>query len=112
MEAKTLAETCGLSADLLVQIATDTDSQGRTTANLERMKQIAKTVPKAGRKRKRKRGKGGRHCPGSEVPSLWCPLERRGKGLNTMQDYDEAFNAGLITIEEYDKARERFGVAY
>ena len=44
--ANELAKSSGMTATLLLQIGTDTAENGRTTYNLERMKQIAKSVPK------------------------------------------------------------------
>ena len=108
-EARELAKKSGLSFDSLMSIASDTAENGRVTYNLERMKTVARSVPKA---EEREEEEGNE--PGNTVRGQRARAARAqgggNKGLNTMADYDEAYNSGLISVEEYAKARERFGV--
>jgi len=105
--ANDLAKESGLTATLILQVGTDT-ADGKTTYNLERMKNIAKSVPK------------GEEEEEEETPTVKGQRTladgaggRSGKkGMSTMQDYDEAYNEGRISIEEYAKARQRFEVAF
>jgi len=106
-KASELAKTSGLTADLILQIGSDTAEDGRVTYNLKRMEDIAKTVPKSEEEEGEEEEIKGQT---TRAPGLGSRSATRG--LNTMEDYDKAYNEGRITTEEYAKARERFGVAY
>ena len=105
-KARELSKESGLNADLLLQIGSDTAENGRVTYNLKRMESIAKSVPKSEEEEEPETIKGQRaRAAGSGSRSAT-------RGLQTMEDYDVAYNVGKIDTEEYQKARIRFGVAY
>ena len=116
VEARELAKTCGLTADLLVEIATDTASNGQKTYNIDRMKSIAKSVPKGdddedGSGDDETGDQPGNRVKGQQAAAKGARNRGGGKALSTMADYDKAYVEGKITAEEYGKARTRFGVA-
>ncbi len=102
--AEELAKESGLTADLLLSIGSDTDKDGRTTYNLDRMKTIASKSPKV-------EEESEEETAGSPVKGQRAKAASTGKtatNLRTMADYDQAFASGLISREEYQKARQRF----
>ena len=114
-KADELAKTSGLTADLLLQIGSDTTDNGRVTYNLKRMEAIAKSAPKGEEEEEEEGAEEEENQPavrGQRSMASGAGDRTATRGLRTMQDYDEAYNAGQIPIEEYEKARIRFGVAY
>ena len=114
-EAKNLAADCGLTADLLLQIGSDTGQDGHTTYNLVRMKDIASKSPKAGSEGEEEEEEEEGGEPKSPVKGQRAKARSTGRsatrGLTTLTDYYEAYNRGDISNEEMAKARIRFGVA-
>ncbi len=114
-KAEELAKESGLTADLLLQIGSDTAENGKVTYNLKRMEAIAKSVPKeeddgvvednvvegedkepaVRGQRSRAAGAGGRTAT---------------RGLRTWEDYQEAFIHEEISFEQYQEAAKRFNV--
>lgn len=114
--AKELAQASGLTAELILDIGSDT-VDGKTTYNLDRMRAIAAKHPKTGEEEEEQEGEE----PEGETQN---PPQTKGlkskaggamgggrRGLTTMKDYDEAFAHGEISYEEYQKARQRFQVS-
>ena len=113
--ANTLAKDSGMTADLLLLIGSDTDTEGRVTYNFKRMETIAKSVPKGEEKEEEVVAGVEETSPavrGQRSMAAGAGGRSAGRGMQTMQDYDEAYNQGRCSSEEYGKARERFGVAY
>lgn len=109
--AKELATDSGLAETLILQLGTDTAQDGRTTYNLDRMKQIAKSVPKGETPEEEEEGEEPQ-VRGQRSRAPGAGSRSATRGLSTMQDYDEAYNRGEINADAYAKARIRFGVAY
>ena len=113
--ANTLAKDSGMTADLLLLVGSDTAENGQVTYNIKRMEAIAKSVPKGEDKEEEEVAEGEETTPavrGQRSMAAGAGTRSAGRGMQTMQDYDEAYNQGRVTAEEYGKARERFGVAY
>jgi hypothetical protein len=115
-KANELAKESGVTADLLLLIGSDTAENGRVTYNLKRMEAIAKSVPKGeGEEVEEEVAEAEVETPavrGQRSRAAGAGTRSATRGLSTMQDYDEAYNRGEISTEEYSKARVRFGVAY
>ena len=112
-EAKELAKGCSLTADLLLQIGSDTDQDGHTTYSLARMKDIASKSPKAESEGEgeEEEEEGGE----SRTPVKGQRAKARGTGtavagLRTWNDYELAYVEGRISSEEYAKAAKRFNI--
>lgn len=113
--ANSLAKESGLTADLLLQIGSDTAENGRVTYNLKRMEAIAKSVPKGEEEEEEEVAEGEEKQPavrGQRSRAAGAGSRSATRGLQTMEDYDRAYNEGKIDAEEYQKARIRFGVAF
>jgi len=112
-EAKELAKGCSLTADLLLQIGSDTDQDGHTTYSLARMKDIASKSPKA---ESEGEGEEEEEAGGeSRTPVKGQRAKARGTGtavagLRTWHDYELAYVEGRISSEEYAKAAKRFNI--
>ena len=112
-KAEELAKESGLTADLLLQIGSDTADTGKVTYNLKRMETIAKSVPK---------GEEGEEEEGAEEeetqPAVRGQRSRAAgaggrtasRGLRTWEDYQEAFIHEDISVEQYREAAKRFNV--
>ena len=110
--ASELAKESGLAATLLLQIASDTTENGRTTYNLERMKQIAKSVPK-GESEEEETEEGAEKEPtvrGQQTRAAGAGGRTATRGFRTFGDYEEAFISGNISYEQYQEAAKRFNV--
>jgi len=109
--AKELAKESGLAATLLLQIASDT-SDGRTIFNLERMKSIAKSVPKESSETEEETEEGAEKEPtavrGQRSRAAGTGGRAAGRGFRTFEDYEEAFIKGEISYEQYQEAAKRF----
>ncbi len=109
--AKELAKESGLTATLLLQIASDTTENGRTTYNLERMKQIAKSVPKGESEEEEETEEGaGKETAvrGQQSRAAGAGGRTATRGFRTFGDYEEAFIKGEISYEQYQEAAKRF----
>ena len=108
--AKELAESSGLTATLLIQIASDVSQDGRTTYNLERMKQIAKSTPK-GESEEEETEEGAGKEPavrGQQTRAAGAGGRTATRGFRTFGDYEEAFIHGDLSYEQYQEAAKRF----
>ena len=107
--ANELAKSSGMTATLLLQIGTDTAENGRTTYNLERMKQIAKSVPKDESEEKEEE-EGAEKEPAVKGQQTRAAGGGRTatRGFRTFEDYEEAFIHGDISYEQYQEAAKRF----
>ncbi len=108
-EAKELAKTSGLTADLLLQIGSDTDKDDRTTYNLDRMKDIASKSPKGGDEEEEESGEK----PGAPARGMRAKAASTGRtptNLRTFADFEKAYAEGEISREEYGKAAKRFNI--
>ena len=107
--SKELAADSGLTADLLLQIGSDTAEDGRVTYNLDRMKDIASKSPKTGDEEEEE----SEVKPGAEVKgqrSRAASTGRAATNLRTFADYEKAYAEGQISREEYSKAAKRFNI--
>ncbi len=108
-EAKELAKTSGLTADLLLQIGSDTAEDGRVTYNLDRMKDIASKSPKVGDEEEEE----SEEKPGTPARGMRAKAASTGRtptNLRTFADYEKAYAEGQISREEYSKAAKRFNI--
>ena len=108
-EATELAKTSGLTADLLLQIGSDTDKDGRVTYNLERMKDIASKSPRTGDEEEEE----SEEKPGAPARGMRAKAASTGRAatnLRTFADFEKAYVAGEISREEYGKAAKRFNI--
>jgi YD repeat-containing protein len=108
--AKELTKESGLAATLLLQIASDTTENGRTTYNLERMKQIAKSVPK-GESEEEEAEEGAEKEPavrGQQSRAAGAGGRTATRGFRTWEDYEDAFIHSNISFEQYREAAKRF----
>lgn len=106
-EATELAKTSGLTADLLLQIGSDTAQDGRVTYNLDRMKDIASKSPKTGDEVEEET----EERPGTPARGMRAKAASTGRtatNLRTFADFEKAYVAGEISREEYSKAAKRF----
>lgn len=111
-KAEELAKESNLTADLLLQIGSDTAESGRVTYNFKRMEAIAKSVPKTGEEPEETEAEATGQVKGQKSVAAGAGARSATRGLQTIEDYDKAYNEGLIDAAEYQKARIRFGVAY
>ncbi len=110
-EAKELAKTSGLTADLLLQIGSDTAEDGRITYNLDRMKDIASKSPKGGDEEEEDvEGKDEAGDPAKGLRAKARSTGRATGSLRTFADFELAYSKGEISREEYTKARKRFNI--
>ena len=108
-KAKELALTSGLTADLLLQIGSDTAEDGRVTYNLDRMKDIASKSPKGGDEEEEE----SEEQSGAPAKGLRAKARSTGRAtgsLRTFADFELAYSKGEISREEYTKARKRFNI--
>ncbi len=105
--AKELAADSGLNATLILQIGTDTAEGGKVSFNLDRMKQVATSVPK-----------GETDDEEEEEPQVRGQVSRAKsvgthtaqRGYRTWPDYEKAFGREEISYEQYTEAAKRFNV--
>ncbi len=109
-EATELAKTSGLTADLLLQIGSDTDKDGRVTFNLDRMKDIASKSPKGGEEEEEESGEETKGTPARGMRAKAASTGRTPTNLRTWHDYEKAYAVGEISREEYSKAAKRFNI--
>jgi len=107
--ANNLAKESGLKADLLLQIGSDT-SDGSITYNLERMKSIAKSVPKGEEEEEEEGEEEPTAVKGQRSRAAGTGSRTAQRGYRTFADYEEAFTKGEISYEQYVEAARRFNV--
>lgn len=105
--AEDLAEESGLTADLLLQIGSDLDKDGRTVFNLERMKNVASKSPKGEEDGEES---GEPSAPAKGIRAKAASTGRAVAGLRTWADFEKAYVAGEISRDEYTKAAKRFNI--
>jgi len=107
--AKELAKESGLTATLILQIGTDTAEKGGTTYNLERMKQIAKSVPKGeSEEEETEEGVEETTVKGQQSRAASAGGRTATRGFRTFEDYEDAFIHEQISFEQYQEAAKRF----
>ena len=109
-EAKELAKTSGLTADLLLQIGSDTAEDGRVTYNLDRMKDIASKSPKGGDEEEEESEEETASTPAKGLRAKARSTGRTPTNLRTFADYEKAYAEGQISREEFGKAAKRFNI--
>ncbi len=112
-KADELAKTSGLTADLLLQIGSDTTDTGKVTYNLKRMETIAKSVPKGEEEEDEEVAEGEEKQPavrGQRSRATVAGSRTASRGLRTWEDYQEAFIHEEISYEQYQEAAKRFNV--
>ena len=110
-KARELAKESGLTADLLLQIGSDTAENGRVTYNLKRMEAIAKSVPKGEGEEEAEEAEveGGEPAVrGQRSRAAGAGIRSATRGFRTWEDYEEAFIHGEISFEQYQEAAKRF----
>ncbi len=103
--ADELAKESGLTADLLLQIGSDQDSDDRTVYNLKRMRDVASKSPGEGEEESEETDATARG-----IRSKAGSTGRAATGLRTFADYEAAYVGGEISREEYGKAAKRFNI--
>ena len=112
-KAEELAKESGLTADLLLQIGSDTAENGRVTYNLKRMEAIAKSVPKGEEEEEEEGAEEEERQPavrGQRSRAAGAGGRTAARGLRTWEDYQEAFIHEEISYEQYQEAARRFNV--
>jgi len=112
-KADELAKTSGLTADLLLQIGSDTTDNGKITYNLKRMEAIAKSVPKGEEDEEEEGAEEEGKEPavrGQRSRAAGTGGRTASRGLRTWEDYQEAFIHEDISVEQYREAAKRFNV--
>ena len=111
-----------MTADLLLQIGSDTADNGKVTYNLKRMEAIAKSVPKGAIAKSVPKGEEEEGEEGAEGEEKGSAVRGQGsraagaggrtaaRGLRTWEDYQEAFIHEEISYEQYVEAARRFNV--
>ena len=108
--AKELAENSGLVSTLILQIGTDTAEDGRISYNLERMKSIAKSVPKGETEEEAEEEEEIPAVKGQRSRAAGAGGQPAARGLRTWEDHLEAFTHGDRTYEQHLEDAKRFNV--
>lgn len=103
-----LAKESGLTADLLLQIGSDQDKDGRTVYNLERMKNVASKSPKVEGEEESEEETAS--APVKGIRAKASSTGRAASGLRTFADFEKAYVEGQIGREEFAKAIKRFNI--
>ena len=109
-KARQLAKESGLTAELLLQIGSDTADNGRVTYNLKRMESIAKTVPKGEEEEESEKETETSEVKGQRARAAGAGSRSATRGFRTWEDYEKAFISGEISFEQYQEAAKRFNV--
>jgi len=112
-KADELAKESGLTADLLLQIGSDTTDNGKVTYNLKRMEAIAKSVPKGEEEEEEEVAEEEETQPavrGQRSRAAGAGGRTAARGLRTWEDYQEAFIHEEVSFEQYRDAAKRFNV--
>ena len=109
-----------MAESLLLDIATDTNTEGRATYNLERMKTIASKAPQKDRGEEQNEvdeedadavaAAANSMVKGQKARAASTSRSAATRGYRTFKDYEEAYGKGEISIEQFDEAKKRFNI--